>query len=514
MSCMSRADWVLVFLISAFFFSLCAARSQSRLLWADELYGYRVLGSPTIRGMLRGWYQGADGGGLLYYLLARAWVSVFGLSALTLRLFSTAGMAVAVVLNWIALRRYVSTFAAAVSIGVVYLTPAVMLWQELNGRFYGLFLASAALASLWFLVTAEREPTSSDLWITALAHACLIGSHILGLVYSFSLILCILALDCWRNRLRWKLYLAAAAGWLLVPLSYHAIRSSSSIATHVFWTRKPDWKELFLGSAMFGTLTVYLFAIVLALALLHRLVSGRPRLSGHKISYLPAAFVIGALFLAQGILFVKSQTGISVYSDRYLIPVGVATSLVFALALQSLLPKPIRRPASWVYEFILPLFTLVPFCIFALSRRTNFALYPAVGYPQKLAAMIPLDAPVVTNLPAFTLLTTYDPTHRYLFLLDWSYDLQLGPQKDMSGERLMENWKRAGYEADNILPCTSIFSRFPDVYLLLAPYREDWFEDRLLHNPSYQVQKLAVSAEWQYLTLWSVHRVGTGPLPC
>ena len=513
-ACMSATDWGLVCLLSAFLFALCAVRSRSRLLWADELYGYRVLGSPSIRGMLRGWYQGADGGGLFYYLLGRLWVDAFGLSALTLRLFSTLGMAAAMALNWTALRRYVCTFAAAVSIGVVYLTPAVMLWQELNGRFYGLFLAFAALASLWFLVTAEREPTRSDLVITTLAHACLIGSHILGLVYSFGLIAGGLTLDDWRKRPRWKLHLAEAAGWLMIPVSYHAMRSSSSVATDVFWTRRPDLAQLLLGFAIFGTVTVYLLAGVLVLAVLHRFLSRQTVPSMRQTEYLAPVFLIGSLVLAQAILFIKSQTGISVYSDRYLIPIGIGTALGFAIALQSLLSKAIRQPRSRGFGLSFSLFALIPFFAFALSRQTNFALYPPTGYTQKLAAMIPRDAPVLTNLPAFTLLSTYDPTHHYLFMLDWSYDLQPSQHRDVSGERLMENWKRAGYEAGNILPCTSIFSRYPDNYVLLAPYRGSWFEDRLLHNPAYSVQQLAVSTQWQYLTLWRVHRVGAGSLPC
>ena len=123
---------------------------------------------------------------------------------------------------------------------------------------------------------------------------------------------------------------------------------------------------------------------------------------------------------------------------------------------------------------------LVPCCGYALTHDVYPALYPLQGYPQRLVAGIPAGAPVVfTTLPPFALLTTYDPTHRYTFLLDWTYDLDpRRVQGDLSGQRLMENWKRAGYEADRILPCAEVLrGRFG----LLPPARLG--QNRLVCRP-------------------------------
>ena len=509
------ADWILLTLLCTFLFSLCILRSRSRLLWADELYGYRVLGAPTVGGMLQGWWQGADGGGLLYYLLGRLWVQIFGLSELTLRLFSTASMAVALVLLWTTARRFCSTLVTAVSVGFVFLTPAVMLWQELNGRFYGLFLASASLACLMFLITAEAKPGPLDLPLTALAHATLIGSHILGLVYSFALLCGMVAFDLFHRRLRWRLYLAALFAWLLVLLSFHAIHSSSSIAQGLFWTHRPRPFDLLPAWAAFGTLTGPLLVCSWILAGLAALLfHNRRRALLHQLTNQPVLFLLGSLALAQLILYFKSQTGTSIYSDRYLLPLAIGTVLLFGVSLSVLLPLSAASGKTLGLQFSLALLALLPLCAFALFRKTNYALYPPTGYPEQIAARIPAGAPVLTALPAFTLLSHYDPTHRYLFLLDWPFDLAPGHLADYSGERLMENWQRAGYNADRILPCPILFARFPDLYVLLSGHRAQWFNERLLHNPAYTVSHVADFSDWQALSLWSVHRNAPGPPPC
>ncbi len=415
---MTPADWTLVLLLAAFLFGLCWFRSRTRLFWADELYGARVVGDPSFRHMLTGWRDGADGGGLVYYLLARLWTRLFGLNELTFRLFSTAGMAAAVVFVWAAVRRYTSTLIVALSVGIVFLTPAVMLWQEVNARFYGLFLASAALASLFFLVTAERTPTRSDLLLTACAHTCLVGSHILGLVYSFSLIAGMFLLDRLERRTRWPLYLTAGSGWLLLPLSYQAIRSSASVAQGSFWTRKPGPLQLLLGWSVFGKTTLWLLLVLAFLVLLRTWILRKaPRPAPWQSQHRSVLFLIASLCLAQLILYAKSQVGVSIYSDRYLLPVSIATVFALAWCLARLLPRSTAALPPTI-SFSLAAVALLPLCLFAYRRVSYPYLYPAPGYPQRASAAIPPGAPVLASIPAFTLFANYDPAHRYLFLLD------------------------------------------------------------------------------------------------
>ncbi len=513
-STLGRPDWLYLLLFSTFSFSLCTLRSQPRLFWGDELLGHRLLSAPTVAAMLRGWWQGADGGGLFYYLFARLWVDCFGLGELSLRLFSTAGMCTALGLTWAAARRFFSVAVVAASSAIVYFTPAVMLWQQLNGRFYGLFLAAAAWASLLFLLAAEQMPTRRGLFCHGMAHALLIGSHILGVIYSFSLIAATVALDRRKCRVRPKLYLAELSGWLLVPISYHAIRQSASIATAGFWTRAPGFRDYLLGFFIFGKLTVLVFAalsvVTAAVCFLHP----RPP-KNSSISLTPALSLLGSLTLAETILFLKSQVGTSIYADRYLLPMSIGTVFLFAFLLRALFEQASRHwPGLALGLQLVPHFLVLCCCGYALSRRTNYQLYPSRGYPERLLQSVPAGATVISNSLVFELLRTYNSSHRFVTPFNWKYGPRTDDHNDYSDQRLMQNWKRAGYDEANILPCKEAFSASPFFYVLIDPPQTTWFAEHIVSNPGYRTKNLAASTEWQPLTLWSVHRLTPMSPPC
>lgn len=508
---------MLITLLCCFLGAVCALRSRTRLFWIDELYGARVVDARTFRDLLRGWYQGADGGGLLYYLLARLWADCFGFSELTLRLFSTAGMAAALAFTWAAARRYFSTVAVALAVGAVFLSSPLMLWQELNGRFYGLFLASCAFACLVFLVTAETEtPSRRHLLWTTLAHTCLVGSHILGIIYSFSLLVATLALDRARHRSRPPLYAAIVLAWLLIiPVSYHAIHSSSAIATTTFWTAKPHPSALLLPFAMYGRLTGILLVGALLLWIATALKARRSDTIRTHRKLLPAAALalVGGLLLAQLILFAKSQFGISIYADRYLLPISIVSVFLFALCLARILPLRLLAPQRTSSTLLVATLGLLPFCAFALSRHVYADAYPSVGYPQRVTAAIPPGAMILGGVSEFDLLARYDHAHTPVFMLNRPYQHDHpGPGDWDTG--LMENWRRAGYETGRILPCPVLFTRYSDLYVFEDVRLAPWFNDRLRYNPNFEVHELAHDNEWVPLTVWSVHRLRPGPPPC
>ncbi|HSU18760.1 MAG TPA: glycosyltransferase family 39 protein [Acidobacteriaceae bacterium] len=510
---MTPLDWALVLLLSIFLFVLSAWKSHKRLLWSDELLGFRIVASPTLTGMLRGWREGADGGAPLHYLLLRLWTDVFGLNQLTLRLFSTAGMAASLGLVWTIARRYFSTPVVAISIVCVYLTPAQMLWQELNGRFYGTFLAAAALASLAFLLTTESEPTPATLALTFFAHLLLIGSHILGLIYSFALIAGLIVFDTLRHRLHWRVYLSALAAWFLVPLSLHAIRASASVGADAFWTRKPNLLALPYGLVISGMPPAIILGLLLAAVLVKRVAPRVLPAAAPNATLPPSAItLIASLVFGEILLFAKSQVGTSIFSDRYLLPLAIATTLLYAFLLARLLPAAFQASKHPALSFAV----LLPFCAFAASRNVYHQLYPPRGYSRQLSSLLPPGKPVVTtDMTTFMLQTMNDPTHRYLYPLDWSFDHN--PQhahQDHAGAYLLQNWKHAGYSAQEILPCPELLNTYPDFTLALDASRLDWFRSRLQQNPAYQIQAIGHSDTWQPLTLWSIHRLHSAVPPC
>lgn len=66
--------------------------SHDRLLWSDEILGWMLVPDPSWRHMLYAWRHGADGGGIVFYLMARDWLLAFGESTTAFRLFSAAGI--------------------------------------------------------------------------------------------------------------------------------------------------------------------------------------------------------------------------------------------------------------------------------------------------------------------------------------------------------------------------------------------------------------------------------------
>ena len=510
------ADLALLLALAAFLIVMCAVRSRTRLLWADELLGDRLLNAPTSVGAMRGWWEGADGGGPMYYVLGRLWVGLFGHTALSLRMFSAAGMAAGLALVWTAARRYFSLVSVAWSSAVVYLYAAGVRWQEVNGRFYGLFFAAAALASLWFLVVADRQTSRKDLVMTGLAHALLIGSHILGMVYSFSLIVGMVGLDCVRGQVRWKLYASAVAGWTMLLLSAHAIYRSTSIAKDVFWTSRPAHHEFLLGLGASNALVMRLVFILLLLALAKVGLQHKFGAVWRSLPSSSATWLCGCLILAQALLFLKSQRGISIYADRYLIPLTAVTVFLLAACLDGLLDQWRFFKGGSCAALGIALLVIVPVASYAIRQKDLDQLYPYLGLPERIAAQLPPHAPVlVSYLPDFTLLTRYDPSRRYYFLIDWPYDLRPDhPRGDYSGQREMENWRRAGYLPDRIVECPRVFEENESLYLLLDPGRMDWLADRLLHNPAFLSKQIGGSNEWAPYSLWVVQRVLPGPAPC
>lgn len=154
---MTVVDLSLVTLIGTLLIWLCIVTSRQRLLWVDETFSYTLLSAPSFLHMLKGWNGGVDGGGIFYYLLCRPWLKLFGFSALSIRLFSTAGIVASITFVWMAARRYFSTLAIAFGISMVYFTSPTIIWQINSGRFYGLFLAGASLAVLLLFKTAEED---------------------------------------------------------------------------------------------------------------------------------------------------------------------------------------------------------------------------------------------------------------------------------------------------------------------------------------------------------------------
>ncbi len=510
-------DWIMMALLCAVMVSLTVVRSRTHLLWADELFTRSMITPPSVRTTLLGVYKGADGGGVLFYLLARGWYKVFGEGALALRLFSTTGMCLALFLTWACARRYLAVLPVGLAVSLVYLTTPVLLWQNNNARFYGLFLACAALASYLFLKSFTQDLSRVELLALAGAHAGLIGSHILGITYSFALVAGMVLLDVVRRRLRPSLYAAALSGWVVFLIALPAMRASAKVGANHFWTVRPGLGALVMGITQGGRLPFWalLLSLTLAAIVLRTRQSFR---RGTPFQGNAPVVLCTSLLGVQFLLFLKSQVGTSIYVDRYLLPVSIVSVFLFAGAFTVLLPVELQEGPKGRSAACLALFalTLLPLSAFAYTHDIYAISYASESYVKNLVARLPPDQPVLATLPEYNLLSTYDPRHRSLFMLDWPYDL--APARaavDLTGQHLMQNWQRAGLDPGHILDCPQIFRSYPDVTILVDFFRTPWMADQLTGNPGYKVQDLGPVTGWGApFEIYSVHRIAPGATPC
>ncbi len=515
-------DFFLLLLLSSILFVLCIITSHRHLFWSDELFGYSLIHNPTYLQTMRGWWNGADGGPPLYYFFGRTWGLAFGFSEISQRLFSTSGMSASLFMVWIMARRFYPLVAVAPAVTLVYLIPAVMIWQAENGRFYGLYLATAAFACLVFLRLADRLTlTRTDLVLTFAAAFLLIGSHTLGIIFTAGLLCAMIALDLFRSRLRWPLYLANFAGCIAFPLSLHAIRQAAAIARDGFWTVKPSLTTLAKGSFLYNRDLLKILALLVVLAVAASLLGrgaraadpqGRSALSLagrlRTSRQLPVLFLLAALYAAELVIFIKSQFGVSIFADRYLLPLVIAIVLLLSFCLTAILhAKPLQRFASPSLA-LAPILVLIGLCALHASHlHTYDVLYPDAGFDARLEAKLPPSGTVVTTfLPYYTFLRTYDHRHNIIFLQDWTYDLDpRNGHPDLSGQHMMDDFGKSGY--GEIASCNDIVARHGDFTLLSETGRDTWLNKRLAHNSEVQLTKIAENDEWYPAGIYHVHRV-------
>ena len=156
----------------------CIVHSHHSPMWVDELYSFDLIQDPSLPHMLAASGDQADGSPPLYYLLVRPWATVFGLSELSLRLFTSLAFCVAFVLIWKMLRRAYAFWPSALALALVIGTSHVIRFENCNVRFYGLLFALVALAAFLAARLGEQEhPGTRLLAANTLTQAALVLCH-------------------------------------------------------------------------------------------------------------------------------------------------------------------------------------------------------------------------------------------------------------------------------------------------------------------------------------------------
>ena len=192
----------------------CVLISPKKELWVDEGYALQVITDRSTPHLLRALANGVDGGMPLYYLIAHGWSLLFGSTLLCLRLLTSLLICVGVLVLWNGMRRFYSAAAVAVGIPLTLLTSELLLSQNAEIRFYGLFFACAALVIVLHSRLSEGQASPKLIIGAVLANVALLLSHLFGVLYSGVGIAALVFSDYRKGHLRWRLYAALLSSWL------------------------------------------------------------------------------------------------------------------------------------------------------------------------------------------------------------------------------------------------------------------------------------------------------------
>ena len=476
------AAFVFLMLIMSYF------QSRHRMFWSDELMGYLVIREHSFARMIHNWQLGLDSSSLFHMVCGRWWMELFGPTELSLRLFSATGMAASFVVLWKCARRFFSTALVACCVPFVYFLNPIVAWQFSNARMYGGFLLGAALASLAFVDADPRKPLRLRAYLlTFFAHAFLIASHILGLMYSGIFLAGLIAQDLYLRQFRPKLYLCCIAGWSVLALTVKNIQGTMALGRPAYWTVRPGWKDLIKGTTVFSR---PLLEIIVILGLVALLLSFSRKVGGPADSTTPrlSLYFLLASYAAMLIVsFVVSRITTSIFLDRYLMPVILGDALLVCELVQRVAENSPQK--KWARASAISI-ALIGFCAIYIARFRHPYFLPTRNFTNELVTREPLPLPmVIADIGLFAQMEFYKNDKRLMLTpVDWSVaaDPDAGPG-GAAGSREMDNWKSVGYFSDHILPTQDILSRFPRFLLVNEHFHTLWFRRYIMNNPMYTV---------------------------
>ena len=491
----------------------CVVCSVHKQAWTDEVFTWRDLSDPSLWHLYYAVQHGADGGMPLFYTTAWLWARAFGTGVLTLRMYSCVAMCAALVVTWRTLRRFYGTWATAFGILSFWGTSGLVLDENAEARFYGLFLLTVALTlNISTRLMVQPAPKLRLLVLSLVSQSALVLSHVLGILYGGLILLGLILSDAAQRRFRPRIYLFHAAGWLALLVWLPSIRASMAVGKPHGWIGKPELKYLF-PAYLFAPFEQWFlllerhsggarwkmvhhaaeFAMLIALAVilllgLRKLLAAEQRTSPDPGS---ALLLIGYLLLsAPLILFVLSYVVTPIFLARYTLPSGIGLAIVladFADARGSDNPASSRLVWVGVATFLAILPVLSSLVMPPLRSSKRFLDV------QRLDQTVPANTAVVTDwADDFAKLMRYphSPHSNYYFLLDWPAALA-GPKLDVTSYHLLSSNRDVGYYSRGIQDSDAFLCSNTDFLVLdthLIGQDADgptWFDQRVREAPEF-----------------------------
>ena len=515
---MSRGEFLLLGCSVASLIVSCVLWSARKQAWMDEIFTWNEVSDRSLWHLYYAIQHGADGGQPLFYTTAWGWAKAFGASVLSLRLYSCACMCGALVITWRCIRRVYGLWATAFGVLWMWGSSALLLDQNSEARFYGLYMLAVAVAVDVYLRLADRAtPTRLLLLYSFFAQAALVLTHVLGLFYGAMILLALALFDALNDRFRVKVYLVQAAGWLALLAWIPAIRASVEAGRPYGWIPVPNLSRFFDAYTFWNFLPwlslvqrhvpEFLFqicrqgvrlaimlpiAILLFLTVRKLLQSKRPRSLTQEDALLLAGF---ALLSMPIVLFVVSHLLTPVLVARYVLPSGIGLSIIlasFAHRLSLQVPRSFRAAQRVVTVMVVMFLVCCPISSAVLQGAA--AEHPEFLDVQRLDKIVSPDTAVVVGWQHdFSKVMRYSqkPGSHYYFLLDWTASLA-GPRTHVLDYHLMRAYRDAGYYPQKIRDSHEFLCSHADFLVLdahaLAPLEQgiSWFDFAIRDSAPFQ----------------------------
>jgi len=511
----------------------CIIVSSKRYFWIDELETYLLVRDHSFRHMLIAFGDKFTNMPPLYFVLGWLWARAFGVTELSLRLFSSLGMCVACVVTWITLRRNYRFWPTVVgTLGTFFLTDLVLV-QNAEARMYGLFLAVCSLGVLEFDVINRRQHSlTSALLVNAVIHAAIVQTHLFGILYSGAILSAFVIRDRFFHVFRPRVYLSVVLAWLSLIPYVPTFLNQADGGNPRSWIPEPSLNRLIFmlvpSGSRFLSLVIILVLATSAIRFVFSAVTSRHEQlapeqpsSATEVSLriLAFSFLTVPLFI-----WIISRTLKPLFVERYMIPATLAWAILLAYLAsriiergKSQLPEAWCRKLSPVFLWAFALILLVQPLAYAQSLDESFPGMNDAKYGYR-------DLPIVTaHCHDFIQRFHYSPERsRYFFVMDWEAALDVrsglsGPQE----YKTMDALKRAYPEVfdDHIIQLSDFLSRH-DRFLVLADrgYRPRWtaqllhyprwLDVRIQSNPAYQINTLGMIDGERLLLVEKVEAAG------
>ena len=515
----------------------CVIVSKKKYFWNDELFSYYLLADRSFFHMLVAFHDKINNSPPLYFIVGWIWAHLFGASELSLRLFSSLSMCLALWLVWVTLRRSYGFYATSIGVLSVFCTSSIVLSQNAEARMYGLFLAAAAWC--FFLYDAacrKREAWPGLLLGTACAHVALVNSHLFGLFYSGALLLALIVTDCRFKVLRAKLYLAVVLSWLSLLAYVPSFLVQADAGNPRYWPPIPNLRDLVIFSGMSSSSMLNLIVFV-ALLLIAGLLWLTRDFAMHlqerseaktmidnrdsEASLLTLTYMLLALPV---FVWIVSRLVKPIFYDRYMVPSTFGWSILLACTAARLLPEVRSRERAAGSSEVPKLVSWILLLLLVAGLLAYPLLYARSYWPEKFPGVEDTrvgypDLPIVVQESHdFMMRVHYSPHRsRYFFILDWPTALSpasgiFGPEEYKQIQAMGRNYpelQRQILESEAFLAKHTRFlvldyldfdKRCPtSVKGISTPFENihcpQWVEARLLHNPQYKVERVGQTGQ-------------------